>query len=113
MTTRCVDAFTSLKRSVGKPKKEKREVLRIFQSKSLVEDDPIYVGELALNPLTHRDHSLPSSQNISTHLGFLWPINASYLDHVKGTPRENPYAFGLKSVICGKERDFVSNRLHS
>ena len=78
-----------------------------------MEDDPIYVGEIVLNLLTHRDQSLTFSQNISTHLGFLSPINASYLDHVKGTPRENPYAFGLKSVICGKERDFVSNRLHS
>ena len=48
-----------------------------------MEDDPNYLGELELNLLNPRDHSLPSSQNISTHLGFLWPIKASYMDHVK------------------------------
>ena len=76
-------------------------------------DDPSYVGELALDLLTHRDHSLPSSQNISAHFGFLWLINASYLDHVKEISRENPYAIGLKAGIGGKEREFVSKRLHS
>ena len=49
-----------------------------------MEDDPNYLGELALDLLTPRDHSLPSSQNISNHLGFLWPIKASYIDHMKG-----------------------------
>ena len=70
--------------------------------KDLVEDDPIYVEELELNHLTHRDHSLPSSQNISIHLGFLWPINASYLDHMKERPREHPYVVGLNAGIGTK-----------
>ena len=71
-----------------------------------MEDDPNYLGELALDLLTSRDHSLPSSQKISTHLGFLWPIKARYLDHEKGRPREHPYVVGLKFGIGGKEREF-------
>ena len=78
-----------------------------------MEDDPIYVGELALDPLTHIDHSIPSSKNISTHLGFLWPINVSYLDHMKERPREHPYVVGLKSGIGGKEREFKRKILHN
>ena len=78
-----------------------------------MEDDPSYVGELELDLLTHRDHSLSSSQNNSTHLGFLWPINASYMDHVKRRSNEHRYVVGLKSSIGGKVRYFVSNRLHS
>ena len=113
MTERCVDALTPLTRSVSSPKKENRESWRSFQEKYLMEDDTSYVGELALDLLTYRDHSLPSSQKISTHLGFLWPINESYVDHVKDRPREHPYAIGLKSGIGGKEREFVSKRLHS
>ena len=77
-----------------------------------MEYDPIYVGELELDLLSHLDNSLSSSQNISIHLGFLWPINSSYLDHVKRIPREHPYVVGLKSRIGGKEREFVSNRFH-
>ena len=61
LTTRCVGALTPLARSVSKPNKEKREVSRSFKVKSLMEDDAIYVGELTLDLLTHRDHSLPSS----------------------------------------------------
>ena len=49
-----------------------------------MEDDPNYLGEMELDLLTPRDHSLPSFQNTSTHLGFLWPIKESYMDHVKG-----------------------------
>ena len=81
--------------------------------KSLVEDDPKYLGKLELDLLSPRDHSLPSFQNISTHLGFLWPIKASYMDHVKERPREHPYVVGFKSGIGGKERVVVIKRLHS
>ena len=81
--------------------------------KSLVEDGPKYLGKLALDLLTPRDHSLYSSQNISTHLGFLGPIKASYMDHVKGIPSEHRYAIGFKSGMGGKERVVVSKRLHS
>ena len=62
-----------------------------------MEDDPNYLGELELNPLTPRDHSLSSSQNISTHLVFLWPIKASY--HMIERPSENPCVFGFKYGI--------------
>ena len=78
-----------------------------------MEDDLKYLGELALNLLIPRDHSLPSSQNISTNLGFLWLIKASYMDHVKERPREHPYVVGFKSSIGGKERLVVSEMLHS
>ena len=78
-----------------------------------MEDDPNYLGEVALELLTPVDHSIPSSQNISTHLGFLWPIKASYMEHLKERPREHACAIGLKSGIGGKEREFVSKRLHS
>ena len=71
------------------------------------------MGELELDLLSHLDHSLSSSQNISIHLGFLWPINSIYMDHVRGIPREHPYVVGLKSSIGGKEREFVSKILHS
>ena len=78
-----------------------------------MKDDHIYVGEMELDLLTHRDRSPPSYQNISTHLGFLWPINASYVDHVRERPREHPYVVGLKYGIGGKVREFMSKRLHS
>ena len=78
-----------------------------------MEDDPNYLGEMELNLLTPRDHSLYSSQNISTHLGFLWPIKTSYMDCVKGRPREHPYVVGFKSGIGGKERVVLSEILHS
>ena len=113
LTTRCIGALTPLVRSISKTNKEKIEVSRSFQAKALLEDDPIYVGELKIDLLTHRDHSLPSSQNISTHLGFFWPINARYLDHVKGRPRYNLYVVGLKCGLGEKEREFVSKRLFS
>ena len=64
-----------------------------------MEDDPIYLGEMELNLLSHRDHSLTYSQNISTHLGFPWPIKESFMDHVRGDQEEHPYAIGLKSGI--------------
>ena len=78
-----------------------------------MEDDPNYLEELAFNLLTPRYHSLPSSQNISTHLGFLWPKKASYMNHVMKRPIEHPYATGFKSGIGGKERVVVSEMLHS
>ena len=78
-----------------------------------MEDDPNYLGKLVVDLLTPRDHSLLSSQNISTHLGFLWPIKESYMDHPKERPRENPYVVGFKSSIGGKERVVVSKMLHS
>ena len=78
-----------------------------------MEDDPNYLGKLALDLLTPRDHSLPSSQNISTHLDFLWPIKASYMDHMMEGPKGNPYVVGFKISIGDKERVVVSKRLHS
>ena len=78
-----------------------------------MEDDPNYLAELEHDLLTHRDHSLPSSKNISTHLGFLWPIKQIYMDHVRGRPREHPYAVQLKFGIGDKEKVFMSKRLHS
>ena len=78
-----------------------------------MEDDPNYLGNLELDLLAPRDHSLSSSQNISTHLGFLWPIKESYMDHMMEIPREYPYAVGFKSSIGGKERVVVSEMLHS
>ena len=82
-TTRCVNALTLIARSVRKLKEEKIQVLGSFQVKYLMEDDPIYLGELALNLLSHRDHFLSSSQNISTHLGFHCPIKEILMDHVR------------------------------
>ena len=64
-----------------------------------MEDDPIYLGEMALDLLDHRDHSLSSSKNISTHLGFPWPIKESFMDHVRRDQAEHPYVVGLKSGI--------------
>ena len=75
-----------------------------------MEDDPNYMGELALDLLTHRDHSLPSFRNISTHLVFLWPINASYLDHVKGETKRASLCYWIevwrrmkRERVCEKE----------
>ena len=78
-----------------------------------MEDDLNYLEEMEHDLLTPRDHSLPSSQNISTHLGFFWPIKESYMDHVMEGPREHPYVVGFKFGIGGQERVFVSKRLHS
>ena len=64
-----------------------------------MEDDTIYLGELSLHLLAHRDHSLSYSQNISTHLSFPWPIKGGFMDHVKGDQEEHPYVVGLKSGI--------------
>ena len=77
-----------------------------------MEENPIYLGELALDLLAHRDHSLSSSQNISTHLGFPWPIKESFMNHVRGDQEEHPYVVGLKSgieanVIEWCEKEFV------
>ena len=78
-----------------------------------MEDDPNYLGELALDLITPRDHSLSSSQNISTHFGFLWPIKESYMDHMIERPRKHPYDVAFKYGIGVKERVVVSKRLHS
>ena len=67
--------------------------------KSLLEDDLIYLGELALDLVSHRDHSLSSSQNISYSLSFPWPIKEGFMDHVRRDQEEHPYAIGLKSGI--------------
>ena len=64
-----------------------------------MEYDPIYLGEFPLDLLSHRDHSLSSSQNISTHLSLPWPIKESFMDHVRRDQVEHPYAVGLKSGI--------------
>ena len=64
-----------------------------------MEDYLIYLGEMALDLLAHRYHSLSSSQNISTHLGYPWPIKESFMYHAKGNQEEHPYAIGLKSSI--------------
>jgi len=98
-TTRCAGAHTFITRSIDKLRKEKIEVSRRFQTKSLMEDDSIYLGELALDLLVHREHSLSSPQNISSHLGFPWPIKEIFLDHMKGGQEEHPYIVGLKSGI--------------
>ena len=78
-----------------------------------MEDDPNYLGKMELDLLTPRDNYLYSSQNISIHLGFLWPIKESYMDHVMRRPRNHPYVVGSKSGIGGKERVVVSNMFHS
>ena len=76
-----------------------------------MEDGPIYLGEPTLDLLAHRDHSLSSSQKISTHLILPWPIKEGFMDHVKGDQEEHPYAVGLKYGIeeklseCGEQRD--------
>ena len=75
-----------------------------------MEDDLICLGELALDLLSHRDHFLSSSQNISSHLGFPWSIKEGFMDHVRGDQVEHPYDVGLKFGIeenlrewCGQE----------
>ena len=67
--------------------------------KALMQDDPIYLGELEFDLLAHRDHSLSSSQNISTHLSLPWPIKEIFMDHVKGDQVDHPYDVALKSSI--------------
>ena len=113
MTTRCDVTLSPLTMSIKSPKKGKREYSRSLQVKYLMEDDPNYVGELELDLLTHRKHSLTSSQIISTHLSFLWPMKSSHMDYAKEIPREHPYSVGLNSSIRGKEREFVSKRFLS
>ena len=54
---------------------------------------------LAHVPLSHKNHSLSSSQNISTYLGFPWPIKERFMDHVMGYYEEHPYDVGLKLGI--------------
>ena len=93
-------------------KGKKREDLRSFYEKALIEDDPNYLGKLAFNLVTPSNHSLSSSQNISTHLGFFWPIKESYMDHMIETPREHTYVVGFKSGIGGKERVVLSKIFH-
>ena len=61
-----------------------------------MEDDPNYLRKMVLDLLTHRDHSLPSSQNILTLLCFLWPIKTSYMDHVKGETNIAPLCFRIQ-----------------
>ena len=79
--------------------------------KSLMEDDHVHVGEMALDLLAHRYHSLSSSLEISTHLGFPYPINESFMDHVRGDKEEHPYAFGLKSSIEENLRECCEKRV--
>ena len=66
----------------------------------------IYLGELALDFLAHRDHSLSSSQNISTHLSLPYPIKENFMHHVKGDQVEHPYVVGLKYGIQENLREW-------
>ena len=77
-----------------------------------MEDGHNYLGEMELDLLTPRDHSLPSSQKISTPLGFHCPIKESYMDHVREGPRYHLYVVGFKSGIEEKERVAVNERFH-
>ena len=61
---------------------------------------------MELDLLAHRDHSLSSSQNISTHLGFPWPIKESFMDNVRGYQEEHPYIVGLKSRVEANLREW-------
>ena len=82
-----------------------------------MEDDPIYLGELPLDLLAHRDHSLSSSQNISSHMSLPWTIKESFMDYVRRDQEEHPYVVGLNSGIdaklkeCCEQRDCVSGEL--
>ena len=75
--------------------------------KTLVEDDPIHMGELARDLLAHRDHSLSSFQNISSHISVPWPIKEGFMDYVRGDREEHPYDVRLKSRIEAKFSEFV------
>ena len=83
----------------SKLKELKIKASRSFQVKDLMEDDPISLREMALDVLGHCDHSLSSSQNISTHLGFPWPIKENFMDHARRYQEEHPYYVGLKFGI--------------
>ena len=52
--------------------------------------------------LSHRDHPLSSSQNISSHMSIPWPIKEGFMDYVRRDKGEHPYVVGLKSSIEAK-----------
>ena len=62
---------------------------------------------MELDLLTHRDHPLSSSQNISSHMSLRWPIKEGFMDYVRGDQEEHPYAVILKSGIEAKLIDCV------
>ena len=72
---------------------------------------------MEIDLLTHKDHPLSSSQNISSHMSLTWPIKEGFMDYVRGDQGENPYVVGLKSAVeanlsecCKKELVFVGSR---